>query len=291
MQNRPNEVSDFQGMRLTASQTHILHAVASSSCSSCGMFFWMFDFSTNCKKFILWMLLIGFSTSPAYATFWSYDGQRTGQGDWGDLDPAFVKCGSGIEQSPISIGVTSVENLPALTFEYNDTKTSFTLDRYSVVATPSTALQFAEGKNRYRLKEMLIRTPSEHDVHGNFYPMEIQLFHESDDKKLLMVSVFIQSGEPNSALQSIIDHFPKKYGEKTNADLSWPALLPSKTDGYYAYRGSLATPPCTEGMEIRILKIPVEASSEQLQWLASKLKRNARNAQPILIRKIRESKE
>ncbi len=289
-QNHALILYPISALRLTASQTHNLHAVAKRSRYCNSIFFLAYSIIMKYSHYILAMVAALFTSSEAHATFWNYDGLKTGQGDWENLDPTFAKCGSGNAQSPISITHTQTEKLPALQFSYTPSKTTFSLDRYTVVSTPQGELTFKEGGASYRLKEMLLRTPSEHDVQGMFYPMELQLVHEGADKKLLIVAIFIKSGASNVALQSIIDHYPKNINDITNSEIDWAKLLPANL-AYYAYSGSISYPPCTEGVEIRLLKNIITASEDQLRALAEKLGRNARAAQPILMRTIHESGE
>ncbi|MDX2073652.1 MAG: carbonic anhydrase family protein [Alphaproteobacteria bacterium] len=242
-------------------------------------------------KLITIISLGGVHASEAHAVFWNYAGMKTGPDSWGELAPEFEKCAGGSAQSPVSISTTKVMPLPALEFDYKTTAASLALDRFTVVSTPQEKLYFREGDRHYLLKEMVMHTPSEHDVEGDFYPIELQLLHEGDEKKLLMLSIFLRSTEgaaDNAALQAIIGHYPATRQDRPSTHLDWQALLP-KNLGYYAYPGSITTPPCTEGVEIRVLKTPLEVSAGQIKWLVEKLGRNARDVQPVLLRTIRES--
>ena len=101
------------------------------------------------------------------------------------------------------------------------------------------------------------------------------------------VAVFADAGTSNPALQTILGHV---------ADNTWltdisfnPQDLIPKKQGYYAYTGSLTVPPCTEGVEWRILKEPITVSQDQLKALEKITGRNARLPQPAYMRTISET--
>lgn len=239
---------------------------------------------------IMIMLTAILASSSAFAEKWSYEGYKTSQGEWHELSPDYAKCMKGTNQSPIAIDRTTLTKLPPLQFEYEATPTHFTYDRYTVVVTPREGLSLTEGEKRYPLKEMMMRTPSEHEVLNEFYPMELQLIHDMPDEKRLVVSIFVTIGTAHPALQTIIDHFPSSSKEKKSALFDWQALLPQE-HGFYSYSGSQSYPPCTENTEYRILKKPIEASKEQLTFLLNDFQRNSRNVQPVMMRTILESTE
>jgi carbonic anhydrase len=59
--------------------------------------------------------------------------------------------------------------------------------------------------------------------------------------------------------------------------------------GYYAFKGSLTTPPCSEGVAWQVLKTPVEISKAQIQAFKKIFKMNARPVQPLNQRKVQEA--
>ena len=46
----------------------------------------------------------------------------------------------------------------------------------------------------YKLTAIDFHTPSEHAIDGEFYDMEVQLKHVSDDNKTMIVSILFQAG-------------------------------------------------------------------------------------------------
>jgi carbonic anhydrase len=138
----------------------------------------------------------------------------------------------------------------------------------------------------YHLKKIQLHSPSEHTVGDNFYPLEIEFIHEEATGKILIVSVFANMGKMSPSLKPILD----KLAHNKNATITFDpaALLPEK-HGYFSYTGSLTSPPCTEGVEWRVFKQPIEISKAQLVAITAITGRNSRNTQPVYMRVIQES--
>ncbi|HEX6733288.1 MAG TPA: carbonic anhydrase family protein, partial [Azonexus sp.] len=73
----------------------------------------------------------------------------------------------------------------------------------------------------------------------------------------------------------------------TTVDLD--AFLPASRN-YYAYMGSLTTPPCTEGVLWLVLKQPVAVSPAQIDIFSRLYRHNARPTQPVAGRLIKEGR-
>jgi carbonic anhydrase len=278
-------------MRSLASRTHSCRAAASQSCH--GVFFPSLSAlhygEVFMKKLCVLMAALLSLPNAANAVEWSYEGLLDHQGVWGDLSHAFTACSNGTEQSPINITTAKKVDISKLEFEYPPTESEMKNDRFTVAITPRNPLIAREGETTYRLKEMLIRSPSEHHVDGKFYMLEIQMMQEDDYNQLAYFSIFIEQGDFNPAIQQIIDHYPvANQINKTTID--WQKLLPKKRN-YYAYVGSLPYPPCTQGVDVRVMKTPTQASALQVQTLVRRLGRNARLVQPVMMRTILDSGE
>lgn len=57
-------------------------------------------------------------------------------------------------------------------------------------------------------------------------------------------------------------------------------LLPT-TSTHHHYKGSLTTPPCSEGVNWFVMSNPIEASTTQIDRLSKIMSNNARPAQPL----------
>ena len=139
----------------------------------------------------------------------------------------------------------------------------------------------------------------EHSIDGKHFPLEAHFVHfacdditignaletyETDDDPhiLAVVAIMYEVGGHNPAFDAILNRgtlkkiqFPDDLETPNitgwdiidNLDLS--DLIPNKleTKGYYAYEGSLTTPPCTDVVRWHIMKATSTVSESQLEKL------------------------
>ncbi len=242
---------------------------------------------------------------------WGYAGDK-GPQYWAQLSPAFELCAKGNTQSPVNIGKRVAKTPATLSFHYenapliivDDGLTDLTIEKTQVVIADGHSIQlnFPENKakeaimlddNLYRLKQLHIHEPSEHELQGQSYPMEIHFVHQGNDGKVVMVSVMVLHGASNLALQKIIDHLPPDKGIEHSIEgvqLNPFNLIPRSRE-YYTYMGSLTVPPCSEGVEWVVMANAMTASSAQIARLRRAMDGdNARLVQPLKKRRIYFSK-
>jgi carbonic anhydrase len=180
------------------------------------------------------------------------------------------------QQSPIDIRTAGlvVEDGRALPFpEFHYTRHA-RLDventgSPSDVATVEAVVAAGDGELRlgdraYRLVQFHWHAPSEHEVNGERFPMELHLVHAGADGSKLVTAVFVRAGAENADLAPLFGDLPKGRGEHTALpDLDLAALLPH---GRWSarYTGSLTTPPYTEGVHWLVLAPPIELSPAQI---------------------------
>lgn len=218
---------------------------------------------------------------------WTYDEDYTGQDEWGYLSKEFEACAKGMAQSPIQISYTRPSSLPPMELNYRVSNSRVSHNGHTLAITTDEENTVSINDEVYRLQSIELHTPGEHTVRDAFYLIEIEMLHKSASGKMLMVSVLGNVGKKNPAFQSLLDVAPEKPG-MASARVDIRGLLPASY-GYYAYSGSLTSPPCTEGVEWRVFKQPIEISQEQLLKIGELVGRNARLVQPVYMRTIRET--
>jgi carbonic anhydrase len=103
----------------------------------------------------------------------------------------------------------------------------------------------------------------------------MQIYHKSEDEQLLVLAIFLEVGEENSAFNSII----KTLSKLENLPKINLAKIVKSDDKIFFYDGSITTPPCVEGVKWYIMKTPLKISKEQMNQiikLAIFTKSNAR---------------
>lgn len=205
-------------------------------------------------------------TAHAAHAHWSY-GEAA---QWGHLSPEYATCAAGANQSPIDLAGGVEAKLPALEFAYGGKVTAAVNNGHALqlLADGENAL-VSDGK-RYRFLQAHFHTPSEHTLGGKQFPAEIHFVHKSADGELAVVGVFFTEGKANAEYAKAV------VGEQA------PLRALVGDGGYFLYRGSLTTPPCSEGVRWHVMKAPLELSGEQMARLKSLFKEGtARPVQPL----------
>ncbi|GMF24262.1 unnamed protein product [Phytophthora lilii] len=148
-----------------------------------------------------------------------------------------------------------------------------------------------DGKKFYTV-QFHFHAPSEHTVNGNARAMELHLVHQADDGSLAVVGVFFREGKENAFLAQFWDELatlkPNKHDNVALGKIAGGEELNSLLEGkIFRYKGSLTTPPYSEGVEWVVVSDMLEASPEQLELYRSFLPSpNARDTQKLNGRKV-----
>ncbi len=195
---------------------------------------------------------------------WGYAGE-TGPEHWGSLAPEFKMCGEGKKQSPINITGAVKGDLPELIFDYDDSDLQLVNNGHTIKAAYSSGSSINVGGDRYQLLQFHFHSKSENAIEGELFPMEAHLVHANAAGELAVVGVMFKEGEANPLLERLWRYTPSKANSTMSApgSIEVADLLP-KSPAYYAFTGSLTTPPCTEGVRWMVLKQPVTVSKEQI---------------------------
>lgn len=230
------------------------------------------------------------SDGPAH---WGYAGKE-GPRHWGDLSAEFSTCKEGKNQSPIDLRdskAVGTQGLADLDIRYRDVPLKVENNGHSIQVNYPLGSYIKVGGKRYELMQYHFHTPSEHQLGGFNYPMEMHIVHRDGDGNFAVIGVIFQEGEENDYLNTLLNVLPKKQAkEKIYSGLSLnPAyFIPGNTE-FYKYSGSLTTPPCSEGVYWMVFKQPVSASAEQIQQMNEVMGENARPTQAINSRSVLKS--
>ncbi|XP_024872136.1 carbonic anhydrase 9-like [Temnothorax curvispinosus] len=121
---------------------------------------------------------------------------------------------------------------------------------------------------------------AEHVLNGVRYPMEMHIVHRNmaysnfshalrhEDGVVVVATLFQLQDEDNELVRSLISELPDVQWAHTklsvNISLALAFLIPSNTDIFYTYKGSLTTPPCSEVVTWIIFAVPVPLSFRQV---------------------------
>ena len=223
--------------------------------------------------------------------------------DWGQCADSEL-CSVGREQSPINLdsrqALTSPE-LGRLEFEsgkLSEMKMTWTGHNQVFYSTshpenePSSFLH-KELREPFHLIQYHLHTPSEHTLDGVYYDAEIHLVHMNEAKNTLaVIGIFVQQGNKTSYsefFETMIheENHQHEHDETKFQDFD-PTLFSKEllSSEYYHYKGSLTTPPCSEGVNWFVMSSPIFASPEQLQRLKLYQRHNSRPVQPLYERTL-----
>lgn len=236
------------------------------------------------------VLVLGVTTlATAQTAPWDYVGKR-GELNWGKLDPDYLACSKGHQQSPIDIrGAHLNKTLRPIEFHYIAGSIRLENDGHTIVAHVDPGSYIVAGGVRYELVEFDFHHPGEEAVRGKLSDMSVHLVHRSADGKMAIIAVRLteNAGFPNAVLASLWPHLPRTAGaaEKVTEMVSAGGLLPTDR-GYWTYMGSLSTPPCTEGVRWFVFEQDLSVSRDQLRVFAALFRINSRGLQDAHGRRI-----
>lgn len=212
---------------------------------------------------------------------WSYNGD-SGPEHWADLSPDYRACASGLLQSPVNLSGAVDKPIDNVQFQYRPSP-------LHIINTGKTLMvPFTQGSHitldgqRFELRQMHFHAPSEHSIDGEPADAELHLVHKSPEGELAVVGLLIRQGAPNPALATLLTLAPDNQSElrDTETTIDATALLPSRQTSY-RYKGSLTTPPCSEGVQWIVMTEPLEISPAQLATLVRAVPGNNRPLQPL----------
>jgi carbonic anhydrase len=146
------------------------------------------------------------------------------------------------------------------------------------------------GGKEYEVQQFHFHHPSEEKIQGKAYDMVAHIVHKDSEGQTAVVAVLLQAGTRNTFIQRLWSNLPAEVGKEEaepGTSINLADLLPAAR-GYYAFIGSLTTPPCTEGVHWFVMKTPVQISAAQVAAFGKLYPNNARPTQPTHGRKIEQ---
>mmetsp|Transcript_15267 Transcript_15267/g.37453 ORF Transcript_15267/g.37453 Transcript_15267/m.37453 type:complete len:1842 (+) Transcript_15267:68-5593(+) len=205
------------------------------------------------------------------STFSSYDYSTgpLGPANWGNVAAI---CASGRQQSPIDIApqdvVEGITTPIVMSYQNNPSITAVNTGKTIRLDLPGVG-SMQIGNTTYNLLQLHMHATSEHTFNGGGFPVEIHFVHQASDGTLAVLGVMVVEGARNLAFadaRSLKQALPKDSGVTHKLPVTidnFMALFPEDKT-YYHYKGSLTTPPCSEGVQWHVFRQPITMSREQL---------------------------
>lgn len=222
---------------------------------------------------------------------WSYAGD-TGPDRWSSLRPDWKLCSEGRRQSPIDLRDGVAVELDPVKFDYRPTRFRVTDTGNTLRVNVGEGMGMEVRGQRYVLESFSLHRPSQERVGGGASDMEVHFHHRSADGDLATLGVLLERGaQRNALLQAVLNNLPLEKGSAymPEAMIDLGAFLPA-SPAHFLYMGSLAAPPCTEGVLWVVMKEAAIVSDDQLEIFARLYPRNSRPIQPTNGRLVLESR-
>merc|ERR1719174_1839816 len=154
----------------------------------------------------------------------------------------------------------------------------------------------------WRVTHFHFHAPSENQIEGKSFPMEMQIVHVDDnlEGRNMVLSILFELGAQNQFLEELdwgqLPKIPSSRSEEETHPIEKPIHLDRMINNknsaleYWSYVGSLTTPPCTEGVQWVVLAEPDHLDQTQLLSFYNALPHaNFRTPQPIRSRKLQKN--
>lgn len=217
---------------------------------------------------------------------WTYEGETSPQ-HWSEIEKN-SDC-DGVRQSPINIIDIKTINSGIDESKLNISYSPMTFINSVINNGHTIQFNFETGDSikyhdkTFHLAQIHFHEPAEHTVNGIRYPLEIHLVHTFQNQEYAVMSVLAKEGQESQLFEFLESFLPIEVDKsKTiHQPLDLTTLFPTNKS-YYAYGGSLTTPPCTENVNWIVFKEPIIVSEEEVLKLKKNMpKDNYRNEQPL----------
>lgn len=221
------------------------------------------------------------SVAPSTAEF-GYAGEN-GPERWGDLDPSWATCETGMEQSPIELQDPRPTSAPDPAFAYVAGRATVTDPGHTItIAVPAGSAMTLDGTT-WMLAQLHYHSPGEHRISGAPAAAEWHFVHRDPAGSIAVVAILVDEGAASASWQPVVDavaRAPDDGSQGSIERLDLASLIP-RDSGSVRYDGSLTTPPCTQDVRWIVLTMHVTMSAGQLATLRDRYAGNARPVQDL----------
>lgn len=221
---------------------------------------------------------------------WGYSGAGAPE-NWADLSPDNAVCETGMMQSPIDIAGYVDGDAPPLSFSFSRGVDEIVNDGKSLKMNYTGRNRLGLAERTYQLANVHYHSPSEHTIDGEQFPVEIHLVHEQTFGDVAVLAFMYRIGDPDPSLEAALAAAPAIGGTVSGANDAFPDLnaevFTPDDFGYYWYKGSFTTPPCTEPVDWFVMNQIGTVSQDQVDRLVALIGGpNNRPVQPLNDREI-----
>uniref|UniRef100_A0A7S0BG41 Carbonic anhydrase n=1 Tax=Rhodosorus marinus TaxID=101924 RepID=A0A7S0BG41_9RHOD len=232
---------------------------------------------------------------------WSYT-SPIGPNEWAKT--GYSVC-AGKTQTPVDIvkndpSVKAGEKLSFADFTSYPAKSEFCIEQVKgaptyICCSPGGCGSLVWNGVKYRLSQFHMHALSEHRIDGLAYPVEVHFVHLSKDGGIAVIGVLFKEDRADLTNRDLKAIFAKKslLSEKGKEKIKIRVRSVIKGEKhFYYYRGSLTTPPCTEGVKWFVGKYSLSIDKRSFEKFWSKIggfPGNARDTQPLNGRSIKYS--
>ncbi|MBK5232896.1 MAG: carbonic anhydrase family protein [Thermoleophilia bacterium] len=222
------------------------------------------------------------SADAAHA-HWGY-GAEDGPSHWASLDSDYAVCGDGKRQSPMNIPSSRASSGDLATeVDYKPEDLYVENNGHAIEAQ----IQDPNGSvtvkgTKYEIERFHFHTPSEEKINGKRFDGSVHIVNTRPDGKTAVIGLLIKEGPSNPVMDKIVPLIGDTEGDENEApgQINPEDLLPASNRAF-EFKGSLTTPPCTQGLEWIVYKQPITMSADQLDALRAAYSDNIRPNQPV----------
>ena len=217
---------------------------------------------------------------------WSYCG-AAGPAAWGGMHPDWRLCGEGAEQSPIALPARAADGGERVRLHYPAVAGARSAYPRAVRVDLAPGGRLELDGRAFALRQFHFHTPGEHRWPDAADPGELHLVHTDEAGAIAVLGVRLRPGAGARGPSWWPRLEAAAVGETWAVD---PSELAPGGDRFLSYRGSLTTPPCTEGVRWLLAAEPLVLGAAALRWLERGTGGNARPLQPLGARTVREAR-